>query len=465
MGTAQYLSPEQAQGHAVSAASDLYSIGIMLYELLTGRVPFDGESAVTIALKQVSETPLPPSAANPSVTPALDAVVMRALEKDPARRFADADEFIAALEAARSGSAPEPTTAFVPPPVVPVPAAAPVEEVHERRALVEEPPEDERRRGIAWWVWALALLLVVGAVIAGAALLGGGDEVEVPNVVGSDRPAAELALRRAGFEIETNTRNDDEPRNTVIGQDPSGGSRAEEGSTVTLTISEGPAVSRVPGVNGLTFRSARARLERAGFEVERRDQASDTVERGRVISSTPAEGAEAERGSTVTLVVSTGAEQVTVPDVVGSTEDEARSRLGDEGLRVTVRREASQDEEPGTVLRQDPAAGEKVDDGSAVTIVVAREPQEVAVPDITGESQADAVARLSDEGFRIRQRTQPVDSEDGDGVVISQDPAGGNAPRGSTVTITVGEFTAPESAPQETAPSDGSGDGTAEPTP
>ena len=381
---------------------------------------------------------------------------MRALEKDPARRFADADEFIAALEAARSGAAPEPTTAFVPPPVVPVPAAAPVEEVHERRALVEEPPEDERRRGVAWWIWALALLLVVGAVIAGAALLGGGDEVQVPNVVGSDLPAAELALRRAGFEIETNTRNDDEPRNTVIGQDPSGGSRAEEGSTVTLTISEGPAVSRVPGLNGLTFQSAQARLERAGFEVERRDQASDSVERGRVISSTPAEGAEAERGSTVTLVVSTGAEQVTVPDVVGSTEDEARSRLGDEGLRVTVRREASQDEEPGTVLRQDPAAGREVDDGSTVTIVVAREPQEVPVPDITGETQADAVARLSDDGFRIRQRTQPVDSEDGDGVVISQDPAGGNAPRGSTVTITVGEFTAPETSPQETTPPDGS---------
>jgi eukaryotic-like serine/threonine-protein kinase len=455
MGTAQYLSPEQAQGHAVSAASDLYSIGIMLYELLTGRVPFDGESAVTIALKQVSETPVPPSASNPAVSPGLEAVVLRALEKDPARRFTDADEFIAALEAARSGAAPEPTTAFVPPPVVPAPMTAPVEDVRERRAVVEEPVDDERRRGVAWWVWALALLLVVGAVIAGAALLGGGDEVEVPNVVGSDRPAAELALRRAGFEIETNTRNDDEPRNTVTGQDPTGGSMAEKGSTVTLTISEGPAVSRVPGVNGLTFASAQARLERAGFEVERRDQASDSVERGRVISSTPAEGAEAERGSSVTLVVSTGAEQVTVPDVVGSTEDEARSALGDEGLRVTVRREPSKDEEPGTVLRQDPAAGRRVDARSAVTITVAQEPREVAVPDITGESQADAVARLSDDGFRIRQRTQPVDSEDGDGVVISQEPASGNAPRGSTVTITIGEFTAPETTPQETAPPDG----------
>jgi len=132
---------------------------------------------------------------------------------------------------------------------------------------------------------------------------------------------------------------------------------------------------------------------------------------------------------------------------------------------VTVRREASQDEEPGSVLRQDPAAGEQVDDGSAVTITVAQEPQDVEVPDITGEPQADAVARLSDEGFRIRQRSQPVDSEEGDGVVIAQEPAGGSAPRGSTVTITVGEFTAPEAAPEPTEPSDGSGDPSAEPTP
>jgi serine/threonine-protein kinase len=459
MGTAQYLSPEQAQGHAVSAASDLYSIGIMLYELLTGRVPFEGESAITIALKQVNEAPVPPSAYNAAVTPELEAVVLRALEKDPARRFADADEFIAALEAARSGlpaggavpvvpaPAPEPTTVFAPPP-------PPPSEVRDAHALVEEPAADPERDRAGWWWWVLALLLVVGAIVAGVLLLGGGKEVTVPSVVGADQPSAEAALRREGFRVDTNSRTSSRPPRTVIGQDPSGGARAEEGSTVTLTISEGPAVARVPPVDGLTFASAQRRLVRAGFEVDRRDEASDTVPRGRVIRSSPGEGSEAERGSTVTLIVSSGREQVTVPDVAGGTEDEARSALGDRGLRVAVRREDSTTEDPGTVLRQDPAAGARVDAGSTVTITVAREPQDVAVPDVTGEPQADAIARLSDEGFRIRQRTRELDSEEGDGVVIEQEPAGGRARRGSTVTITVGMFT-PSTTQGETPPQSG----------
>jgi serine/threonine-protein kinase len=459
MGTAQYLSPEQAQGHAVSAASDLYSIGIMLYELLTGRVPFEGESAVTIALKQVSETPVPPSAYNTAVTPELEAVVLRALEKDPARRFTDADEFAAALEQARAnlGTGAAGPTSVLPPtpppqPAVPVVAYPP-----------EEPPPGERTGG-RWWWWALAAL-ALAAIVAGALLLaGGGKRVTVPEVVGVDEPSARAALRRDGFEVESSRRSDDKPRGTVIGQDPAGGSKAEEGSTVTITVSDGPATVRVPPVEGLTFASARRRLERAGFEVDRRGAASDTVDRGRVVSSTPGEGTEANRGETVELVVSSGPEKVSVPDVVGRNEDAARSALEDEGLKVTVRRQDSQDEDPGTVLEQDPTGGAEVDAGSSVTLTVAREPREVDVPDVTGEQAADAVARLSDEGFRIRQRQQDVDSQEGDGVVIEQDPAGGRAARGSTVTITVGRFTG-STTQEETTPQDGTTGGNGDATP
>src|SRR5829696_1500511 len=390
MGTAQYLSPEQAQGHAVSAASDLYSIGIMLYELLTGRVPFEGESAVTIALKQVSETPVQPSAYNAAVTPELDAVVMRALEKDPARRPADADEFSAALEHAKAnlGSGAGATAVVPTPPVEPAVAVYPPEEI---------PPGE--RTGGRWWWWALAALVLAAIVVGALLLAGGGKQVAVPEVVGADEPSARAALTREGFEVESSRRTDDEPRGTVIGQDPSGGSEAEEGSTVAITVSDGPAVARVPPVEGLTFASARRRLVRAGFEVDRRDASSDTVDRGRVVSSTPSQGQEAERGETVELVVSSGAEQVTVPDVAGRSEDAARSALEDEGLRVTVRRQDSEDEDPGTVLEQDRAGGTEVDAGSTVTLTVAREPREVDVPDVAGEPVADAVARLSDEGF------------------------------------------------------------------
>jgi eukaryotic-like serine/threonine-protein kinase len=393
------------------------------------------------------------------VTPELEAVVLRALEKDPVRRFADADEFIAALEAARSrlpadggaavppaiAPAPEPTTVFAPPPSADA-ALAPADST--------PPPEDRERDGRGWWWWVLALLLVVGAIVAGVLLLGGGSKVTVPSVVGADEPRAEAALRRDGFRVDTNSRPASKPRGTVIGQDPPGGTRADEGSTVTLTVSDGPALARVPPVDGLTFGSAQRRLLKAGFKVERRTESSDTVAQGRVIRSSPGEGSEAERGSTVTLVVSSGREQVAVPDVVGSSEDEARTALGDRGLKVTVRREDSTSETPGTVLRQDPTGGRKVDAGSTVTITVAREPQQVTVPDITGEPQADAIARLSDEGFRIRQRTRQLETEEGDGVVLEQDPAGGKARRGSTVTITVGKFT-PSTTQGQTTPQSG----------
>jgi beta-lactam-binding protein with PASTA domain/tRNA A-37 threonylcarbamoyl transferase component Bud32 len=453
MGTAQYLSPEQAQGHAVSAASDLYSIGIMLYELLTGRVPFEGESAVTIALKQVSETPVPPSAYNAAVTPELEAVVMRALQKDPAHRFTDADEFAAALEHARTtlGVAPAGPTSVMPP-TPPPQAAVPV-----AAYPPEEPPLGERTGG-RWWWWALAALVLAAIVVGALLLAGGGKQVTVPEVVGVDEPSARAALTREGFDVESSRRSDDKPRGTVIGQDPAGGSKAEEGSTVQITVSDGPATARVPPVEGLTYASAKARLEKAGFKVSRRDAANDTVERGRVISSTPGEGTEADRGETVELVVSSGPKKVSVPDMVGRNEDAARSALEDDGLKVTVRRQDSQDEDPGTVLQQDPAGGTEVDAGSSVTLTVAREPREVQVPDVTGEDAADAVARLSDDGFRIRQRQQDVDSPEGDGVVISQDPPGGRAPRGSTVTITVGRFSG-TTTQEQTTPQDGTNQG------
>src|SRR5437764_5506064 len=187
MGTAQYLSPEQAQGLAVSASSDLYSVGIILYDALTGRVPFDGDSAVTIALKQVNQAPVPPSAYNGAVSPELEAVVMRALEKDPQRRFADADEFIAALEAARGTQQQTGQATGVMPAVVPM---APVSEDPTTydgppAAYAEYPPE--REGGSRWWWWLLAILLVAGAVVAGVLLLGNTKQVVVPSVVGADQ--------------------------------------------------------------------------------------------------------------------------------------------------------------------------------------------------------------------------------------------------------------------------------------
>jgi serine/threonine-protein kinase len=428
MGTAQYLSPEQAQGHAVSAASDIYSIGIMLYELLTGRVPFEGESAVTVALKQVNEPATPPSAYNPAVTPELEAAVMRALEKDPARRYPDADAFIAALQAARDGTA---TVVLAAPP----PPLEPPSEVY----VYPEEPLAPRREGGRWWLWLLAVL-VAALGLAAVLLLPGTQKVSVPTVVGADQANAEAKLRQDGFHVDTVQKTAEQPSGQVIGQDPTGGTKAKKGSTVTLTVSSGPQQVAIPQVVGLTVSSARGRLSKAGLQASEREQNSDTVAQGRVISVSPPEGQKVDKGSSVTLVVSSGKPQVAVPDVVGKSFDEAQSNLQAAGFKVT-RTDKESDKDPGTVLAQNPKGGGRIDAGSTIALTVAKAPSQVPVPDVTGEDSPAAIAALSGQGFVIDQQSRDVPTPDGDGVVLEQTPAGGKkAKKGSKVTIVVGKF-------------------------
>ena len=450
MGTAQYLSPEQAQGLAVSAASDLYSIGIILYEMLTGRVPFEGESAVTIALKQVNERPTPPSVYNSAVTPELEAVVLPALEKEPSRRFQDADEFISALQAAREGIA-TPAMVTAPTRIEPVPPPS------EAYPYPEEPlPPREPREGGRWWLWLLAVL-VAGAGLAAVLLLTGTKQVTVPNVVGTDEAVAQAKLRQEGFATDSTAKTSDQPKGRVIGQDPSGDTKADKGSTVTLTVSAGPEQVSVPQVVGLTLKSAQGRLQKVGLESTQREENSTTVEKGRVISVSPGEGEKVDKGSGVNLVVSSGPEQVDVPDVTGKQFDEAQSTLQAAGFKVT-RTDKESDKDAGTVLSQNPKGGTQADAGATVALTVATEPTEVDVPDVTGEDVATAVQRLSKAGFEVDQQSRDVDSPEGDNVVIEQSPTAGKAKKGSKVTIVVGHFN-PNLNPEGTGTSTDGGTG------
>jgi serine/threonine-protein kinase len=431
MGTAQYLSPEQAQGHPVDARADLYSIGVVLYELLCGAPPFDAESPVTIALKQVSEEPVPPMRRNPAVSPALDAVVMRALRKDPAQRFQDADAFIAALESAMAGGYVE-TVAVAEDPV----------------ALLEE---EDRRNWARIAVIAL-VILALAALAIGAWLLLTPDKVRVPDVVGKRSGTAAQLLQSRGFEVDVvPIQSETVAEDRVAGQRPDPGSEADEGSLVTITVSSGPGEAPVPLVGGLPANEAADRLREAGFKSEQRGEFSDSVRRGRVIESTPPEGSTARKGSTVTLVVSRGKERAAVPEVVGRPRDEAERLLQDAGFKTSVSEQESEDEDPGTVLEQDPAAGTEVAKGGTVALVVAKEPAEVPVPGVLDASEDDARQTLRDAGFKVRTEEAPVQTPDEDGIVVDQDPSPDTPrPNGSTVTITVGRFE-PDVVPEPTA--------------
>jgi beta-lactam-binding protein with PASTA domain/predicted Ser/Thr protein kinase len=431
MGTAQYLSPEQAQGHPVDARADLYSIGIVLYELLTGAPPFDAESPVTIALKQVSEEPVPAMHRNPAVSPALDAVVIRALRKDPAARFQNADEFIAALESAMAGGYVE-TVAVAEDPVA---------------AL-----EEEDRRNLGRIAVIALVVLALAALAIGAWLLLTPDKVRVPDVVGKRSGTASQLLQSRGFEVDVvPIQSDTVAEDRVAGQRPEPGSEADEGSLVTINVSSGPGEAPVPLVGGLPADEAADRLREAGFKFEQRREFSDDVRRGRVIETTPPEGSTARKGSTVTLAVSRGKERAAVPDVVGRPRDEAERLLQDAGFKTAVSEEESEDEDPGTVLRQEPAAGTQVAQGATVDLVVAKAPEEVPVPGVIDSTEEEATQALEDAGFKVRTDDAPVQTPDEDGIVVDQDPSPDTPrPKGSTVTITVGRFE-PDVVPEPTA--------------
>jgi eukaryotic-like serine/threonine-protein kinase len=442
MGTAHYLSPEQAQGHAVTAASDLYSIGVMLYEMLAGKLPFEGDSAVAIALKHLSEQPTPISQLRPDVHPALEAVVMAALAKDPAQRWQTADDFAEGLEAARAqidagANGGQSTSAFAP---IPLPAAVDPDADGDRPPLAPvTAPEKERKRRWPWFTIGLLALALVGFLIW---LIASGElateKKDVPRVTQLQLVEARAKLERAGFEVEQTRVRSAQPFDQVLDQDPNPGEQAEVGSTVTLEVSDGPGDVLVPAVAGLPQAQAIKELEDAGLKVTRDVEFSDEVRKGLAIRTVPREGEEVTVGTRVRLLVSQGPERTTVPDVVGLSRSSADSRLRGEGLGVAVQEQESEEPE-GTVIAQDPVGGSSVEQGTTVTITVSTGIPQASVPDVVGLSAADAATQIGNAGLVPVQREQTVTDPDEDGVVIDQRPgAGSTLEEGDEVVIIIG---------------------------
>jgi beta-lactam-binding protein with PASTA domain len=456
MGTAQYLSPEQAQGHAVTATSDLYSIGVMLYEMLAGRLPFEGESAVSIALKHLSEPPRPISQLRPDVHPALESVVMAALAKDPARRWQTAEDFGEALAAAGAqlGAAPPPTdtTVFAPVPG-PLPAAVDGDAPPPPLAPVTEPERKKKRRWPWFAIGLLTLALVGFLTYLAVSALTAAETREVPRVVGRQLVDARAVLERAGFQVEETRVRSEVDFDQVLDQDPNANEEAEEGSTVVLEVSNGPGTVLVPTVRNLPQGQAIDELEERGLRANVDRLSSEDVRAGLALRTVPGAGTEVERGERIQLFISSGPELVAVPAVIGLSRDSAEAQISEAGLVPAVQ-EAESEEPEGEVISQDPSAGSELRLGSAVTITVSTGIEQVVVPDVVGIGAGDAERQLRAEGLVPVRREMEVAEPSEDGQVIDQRPAAGvEVERGREVVIVVGAVVEEEQlAPVEPAP-------------
>jgi serine/threonine-protein kinase len=465
MGTAQYLSPEQARGAPVTAASDLYSAGVVLYEMLTGKVPFTGDSAIEIAMKHVNELPKPPSKLRPEIPPELDQVVLRSLAKDPADRYQTADEFIEDLERVESGlpisratsaaatallagaAAGEATqvltgeeaTRVVSQPPVPQPPRRPPE--YPPAGPYDEPPRKRRR----WVPWVLVALLIAGAALAGwwaynaiQDQLEASEPVGVPNVEGLREDPAVQQLESRGFVAKVQRESSTEvDAGVVIDQSPDAGTQVAKGSTVTITVSSGPKQVEVPKLVGKTYEQAVDLLNAVNLEARRRNVFSDRPQ-GRVAAQDPKAGETVDEGTEVVVSVSQGPEQIGVPDVVGMSQANATATLEAADFVVSVVEQPSSTTAAGTVILQSPSAGVDADKGSTVTITVSTGPSQVNVPNVVGDDEASATNTLEGQGFTVRVRSTSGDL----GIVQSQDPAAGTqVNEGSRVTIFVGDGT------------------------
>jgi serine/threonine-protein kinase len=435
--------------------------------MLTGRVPFDGDKPVAIAMRQINEPPVAPRVMEPQIPPALNDIVMKALEKRPGNRFRTAEEFSRALMVLRPSlpAPPDDATQVLaaleePAPTRIITPTTQPTRIATGKTPVPPPPPKRRRTPIVLGI--IALVLFAGA-LAGYLFtdVGRAAKVEVPAVRGQDEATATGILQQAGFEVRVNQENDPEiPSGSATRTDPPEGDDASKGSVVTLYISLGGQEAIVPQVVGLSVDDAKQELSRRNFDVKVEEEFNDATA-GNVIRQTPAGGSPLNEGQAVTIVVSKGPEPVEVPALLLMSRSGAETALADAGLELgEVTTRATDRRPPGTVLAQDPVAGTSVAKGSAVDIVVAEapEPHTIPMPDVVGNTAAAARQKLQGLGFPD-PISQTVVDEEPDGTVIAQNPAAGTQvdPGRTPVTITV------SSGP--IAPTDSGGTTTGQPLP
>ena len=469
VGTAQYLSPEQARGAAVDQRSDIYSVGIVLYELLTGRLPFTGDTPLEIAMKHLSEIPKPPSEVRPEVPADLDMVVLRALAKDPEDRYESAQEMERELARVAGGGGVTAETAeaatavlsgagladTAPTMVSRRPVVAPRETYREDYYDYEEPPR--RRRPI--WPWLLGILALIGALVAGFYVwnaiqdeISGAKPVVVPFVEGQRWPEARQNIRRADLRpVRRDRSHESVPLGIVFRQSPEAGERVPKGNAVQIFVSTGKPRVAVPDVVGAREADAVVTLRAAGLVPDTRDIFSDNPP-GTVTAQDPSGGTSVVKGTTVRINISKGQQNTGIPSVIGLSFDRAAEQLRQAGF-TAVREDVDSSEPKGRVVGQDPGPGTLHPPGTEVTLSVSTGREAATVPEVVGLDEESARATLENAGFQVAVRDSGTDDPAEDGIVISQNPApGAEAEPDSTVTIVVGRLSVTEPPPPPPEP-------------
>ncbi|MEV5548154.1 Stk1 family PASTA domain-containing Ser/Thr kinase [Streptomyces sp. NPDC052309] len=466
IGTAQYLSPEQAKGEQVDARSDLYSTGCLLYELLTVRPPFVGDSPVAVAYQHVREEPQAPSVFDPEITPEMDAIVMKALVKDPDYRYQSADEMRADIEACLDGQPvaataamgavgyggypdDKPTTALRAEPGAAATTMLPPMNPDDGGYGYDDRPD--RRRQQKKNNTSTILLVVAGIlVLVGAILIGkyafsgdgaGNDTVPVPNLVGQTQGDAEKLLTNSDLKLGEVTRKpcEEQPEGKICESTPASGTKVDKESAVDLVVSTGAPKVTVPSVIGLSLEEAQSKLEGDDYQFKIKTEARESSEEANtVLDQDPRLGEEIEKGSTITLTIAKAAEKATVPDVVNQTCDAAKAQMTANNLVGTCADQPTTDpNQNGKVISTTPTAGQQVDKGSQVQIFVGKVEQKTKVPEVRGQTVAQARQALQGSGFT---NIRVANGGDENSLVVNIDPAPGTEvddPAATPITLTV----------------------------
>ncbi|MFE4962467.1 Stk1 family PASTA domain-containing Ser/Thr kinase [Streptomyces sp. NPDC056660] len=459
IGTAQYLSPEQAKGEQVDARSDLYSTGCLLYELLTVRPPFVGDSPVAVAYQHVREEPQPPSVFDPEITPEMDAIVLKALVKDPNYRYQSADEMRADIEACLDGQPVAATAAMgsvgygypddqattalrsdagattMLPPMNPDDGGYGYDERPDRR-------RQQKKSNTSTILLVVAgILVLVGSILIGKWVVSGNGADKpfaAPNFVGQTYADAQKMATNSGLKLGTPTKKacDNAPKGSICSQDPAPNADVNKGDTINLVVSTGSPKIAVPDVQGLTFDKAEEQLTAKGFKVEKKTQVSEQTA-GVVIGQDPPGDSEREKGTTITLTVAKAEEKSTVPDVSGKSCDDARALMTANNLVGNCTEVDTDDANlVGKVVSTDPVAGTQLKKNSAVNIQIGKAKQQTAVPSVLGQTVQQAKQTLQAAGFTKIQFNG--DSSD-NALVTNQDPqanTGADDPGNTQITLT-----------------------------